>query len=337
MPDTTAACAAGPAGLTRRQLAFAGLATLASSQLMAQTGGKPLRILVGFPPGGSADLLARALAQQLGQKGLTVIVDNKPGAGGRIALEMLKTADSDGSVIAVTPASMMVVYPHIYRKLSYQPVQDFAPVSRVGSAQFVLTIGPQVPATVRTLNDFLAWCKAHPELASYGSSGAGSIPHFTGVALSKVAGVELTHVAYKGASPAMSDMLGGQVAANVGVISNALAHIQSGKLRALAVSGPSRSTSLPAVPTLAEAGYRAAQAVEWFGVFAPAKTTPEALGRLHAWVQEALRAPGMQEVLAKASFESGAGEGAKEFAQALQQDMQRWGEVVRQSGFTPED
>ena len=335
MPHT--ACPLGP---TRRQLGLAALGALtaaASGPLGAQTGGKPLRILVGFPPGGSADLLARALAQQLVSKGATVIVDNKPGAGGRIALEMLKSAESDGSVIALTPASMMVVYPHIYRKLSYQPVQDFAPVSRVGSAQFVITIGPQVPATVRTLADFLSWCRAHPELASYGSSGAGSIPHFTGVALSKVAGVELTHVAYKGAAPAMSDMLGGQVAANVGVISNALAHIQSGKLRALAVSGPSRSSSLPAVPTLAEAGYRAAQAVEWFGVFAPAKTTPETLARLHAWVQEALRTPGMQEVLAKAAFESGAGEGAKEFALALQQDLQRWGEVVRQSGFTPED
>lgn len=334
MPNTPAACAAG---LTRRQLALAGLGALASPHLMAQPGGKPLRILVGFPPGGSADLLARALAQQLGQKGATVIVDNKPGAGGRIALEMLKNGDADGSVIAVTPASMMVVYPHIYRKLSYQPVQDFAPVSRIGSAQFVITIGPQVPASVRTLADFLAWCKAHPEQASYGSSGAGSIPHFTGVALSKVAGVEWTHVAYKGAAPAMSDMLGGQVAANVGVVSNALQHIQSGKLRALAVSGPSRSSALPDVPTLAEAGYRAAQAVEWFGVFAPQRTSSDAVARLHALVQEALRTRGFQEALTKASFENGAGEGVKEFAQALQLDLQRWGDVVRQSGFTPED
>jgi len=337
MPSTLSPAAPEPTGLTRRQMALAGLAALTSPPLMAQSGGKPLRILVGFPPGGSADLLARSLAQQLGQKGATVIVDNKPGAGGRIALEMLKNADSDGSVIALTPASMMVVYPHIYRKLSYQPLQDFAPVSRVGSAQFVLTIGPKVPATVRTPADFLSWCKANPEQATYGSSGAGSIPHFTGVAFSKAAGVELTHIAYKGASPAMTDMLGGQVAANVGVVSNALQHIQSGKLRPLAVSGPTRSSALPAVPTLAEAGYRAAQAVEWFGVFAPARTSPDAVGRLHALVQEALRTAGMQEALAKASFESVTGEGVKEFAQTLQQDLQRWGEVVRQSGFTPED
>lgn len=324
-------------GLSRRQLTLAGLGALASPQLLAQTGSKPLRVLVGFPAGGSADLLARALALQLGQKGLTVVVDNKPGAGGRIALEMLRNAEADGSVIAVTPASMVVVYPHIYRKLGYQPVQDFAPVSRIGSAQFVITIGPLVPAPVRTLADFLAWCKAHPEQASYGSSGAGSIPHFTGVALSKAAGVELTHVAYKGAAPAMGDLLGGQVAANVGVVSNALPHIQAGKLRALAVSGPSRSSALPEVPTLAQAGYRAAQAVEWFGVLAPGKTPADAVSRWHALVQDALRTPGMQEALAKAQFESGAGETPKDFALALQQDLQRWADVVRQSGFTPED
>ena len=322
---------------TRRQLVLAGAAALISPHLAAQGNSKPLRILVGFPPGGSADLLARALAQQLVAQGMTVIVDNKPGAGGRIALDMLRNAEADGSVLALTPASMMVVYPHIYRKLGYQPVQDFAPIGRIGSAQFVLTIGPMVPASVKTLGEFLAWCKAHPTQATYGSSGAGSIPHFTGVALSKAAGVELTHVAYKGATPAMTDMLGGQVAANVGVVSNALPHIQSGKLRALAVSGPVRSGALPEVPTLAESGLRAAQAVEWFGVFAPAKTAAYTVNRLHTALLEALRTRGLSDVLAKASFELAGSETVKEFSQQLQQDLQRWGDVVRVSGFTPED
>ena len=324
---------------SRRDILLAGsaMAFTAASPVQAQTAGRPLRILVGFPPGGSADLLARALAQQLGSQGTPTIVDNKPGAGGRIALDMLKAADTDSAVLAVTPASMMVVYPHIYRKLGYQPMQDFAPVGRLGAAQFVFTVGPMVPATVRTLADFLAWCRAHPQLATYGSSGAGSIPHFTGVALSKAAGVELTHVAYKGAAPAMTDLLGAQVAANVGVISNALAHIQSGKLRALAVSGPVRSSALPEVPTVAEAGYRAAQAVEWFGVFMPARAPAEAVARLHAGLLDALKSRALQEVLGKASFEAGSGESMKEFAQLLQTDHARWGELVRMSGFTPED
>lgn len=325
--------------VSRREIlrSAAALAAMAGASVQAQPAGRTVRILVGFPPGGSADLLARALAQQLGSQGAQVIVDNKPGAGGRIALEMLKNADADGSVLAVTPASMMVVYPHIYRKLSYQPLQDFAPVGRAGAAQFVITAGPMVPASVRTLSDFLSWARAHPQQATYGSSGAGSIPHFTGVALSKAAGVELTHVAYKGAAPAMTDLLGGQVAANVGVISNALPHIQTGKLRALAVSGPVRSAALPEVPTVAEAGHRAAQAVEWFGVFLPARASAETVARLHAGLQEALRSRSLQEVLTKASFETGSGESVRDFTQLLHNDHARWGELVRVSGFTPED
>jgi tripartite-type tricarboxylate transporter receptor subunit TctC len=307
------------------------------SGVQAQTIAKTVRIWVGFPPGGSADLLARALAQQLGSYGSQVIVENKPGAGGRIALEQLKNADADGSVLAVTPASMMVVYPHIYRQLSYQPLQDFAPVAKLGAAQFVVSVGPQVPASVKRMADFVAWAKANPALASYGSSGAGSIPHFTGVALAKAAGIELTHVAYKGAAPAMSDLLGGQVAANVGVISNALPHIQSGKLRALAVSGPVRSAFLPDVPTLAEAGLAAAQAVEWFGVFLPTRASAPTVNRLHAAVREALKAKALQEVLSKASFEVAAGDSPKEFGEQFQADLKRWGEVVKVSGFTPED
>ena len=322
-------------------LAAAGLtgirALTLSGHAQAQTLNKTVRILVGFPPGGSADLLARALAQQLGNYGTQVIVDNKPGAGGRIALEQLKSAEADGSVLAVTPASMMVVYPHIYRKLSYQPLQDFAPVGKLGSAQFVFTIGPQVPASVKTLSEFLLWAKANPTLAAYGSSGAGSIPHFTGVALAKAANIELTHVAYKGAAPAMTDLLGGQVAANVGVISNALPHIVSGKLRALAVSGPVRSTALPDTPTMAEAGYRAAQAVEWFGLFLPAKASGDVVTRLNAALREALKARPLQDALAKASFEIAASESAKEFTQQFQADLNRWGEMVKLSGFTPED
>ena len=310
---------------------------LTGTELKAQTIPKTVRILVGFPPGGSADLLARALAQQMGGYGAQIIVENKPGAGGRIALEQLKNADADGSVLALTPASMMVVYPHIYRKLSYQPLQDFVPVGKIGAAQFVFTIGPQVPASVKNLAGFLAWAKANPALATYGSSGAGSIPHFTGVALGKAANIELTHVAYKGAAPAMTDLLGGQVAANVGVISNALPHIVSGKLRALAVSGPMRSAALPEVPTVGEAGYRAAQAVEWFGVFLPGKASNDAVSRLHASMREALGVKALQDVLAKASFDVAGSESVKDFTQQFHADLNRWGEVVKVSGFTPED
>jgi len=324
--------------IDRRQFVGAGaLLTAGLPMARAQGPDKPVRILVGFPPGGSADLLARALAQQLGRYASTVIVDNKPGAGGRIALELLKSSPADGTVLAISPASMIVVYPHLYRRLSYQPQRDFLPVARLASAQFVITVGPMVPASVRTLADFAVWCKANPSQAAYGSSGAGSVPHFTGVELGKVAGLGWTHVAYKGAAPALNDLLGGQVAANVGVISNALPHLQAGRLRALAVSGPVRSALLPEVPTLAQAGFAQALAVEWFGVFLPVAASPDVALRLNAAVREALQAKALQEVLAKAAFEPGGQESPTEFTQLLRTDHERWGAVVRASGFTPED
>lgn len=298
---------------------------------------KPLKIVVGFPPGGSADTLARVLAQQLMGVAPSVIVDNKPGAGGRIALEAVKNSEPDGATLVLTPASMVAVYPHIYRKLPYDPVIDFAPVGRVAAAPFIVAIGPQVPADVKTLSDFIRWGKTNPTLASYGSSGAGSIPHFTGVALGKAAGLDWTHVAYKGAAPAMNDLLGGQVAANVSVMSNALPHVQSGKLRALAVSSTQRNSALPTVPTFAEAGFKDAAAVEWFGVLAPAKTPAEVVNRLSQALNAAERSKPFQDALTKAAFDSFGSDTPTSFASALKSDLNRWGQIVKASGFTPED
>lgn len=298
---------------------------------------KPLKIVVGFPPGGSADTLARVLAQQLVGVAPSVIVDNKPGAGGRIALEAVKNSDPDGTTLVLTPASMVAVYPHIYRKLPYDSVVDFAPVGRVAAAPFIVAVGPQVPADVKTLADFIKWGKANPTLASYGSSGAGSIPHFTGVALGKAAGLDWAHVAYKGAAPAMNDLLGGQVAANVSVMSNALPHVQSGKLRALAVSSSQRNAALPTVPTFAEAGVKEATAVEWFGVFAPAKTPADVVNRLSQAINAAERSKPFQDALTKGAFDTYGSDTPASFANALKLDLSRWGQIVKASGFTPED
>lgn len=299
--------------------------------------GKPLRLVVGFPPGGSADTLARALAPQLAGVAPTVIVDNKAGAGGRIAVEAVRAAEPDGATLLLTPASMVAVYPHIYKKLSYDPLADLAPVARVGAAPFVVTVGPMVPPEVASLADFVKWARANPSKASYGSSGAGSIPHFTGVALGKALGLDWTHVAYRGAAPAMNDLLGGQIAANVSVISNALPHIQAGKLRALAVSAPQRSAALPTVPTFAESGAREATAVEWFGVFAPARAAPELVGRLNLAVGQAVRARAYADALAKGSFEAMPLEAPAAFSAALKADLAHWAATVKASGFTPED
>ena len=298
---------------------------------------KPLKIVVGFPPGGSADTLARALAQQLAGAAPSVIVDNKPGAGGRIALEAVKNSEPDGATLVMTPASMVAVYPHIYRKLPYDPITDFAPVGRVAAAPFILAVGPQVPVEIKTLSDFVKWGKANPALASYGSSGAGSIPHFTGVALGKAAGLDWAHVAYKGAAPAMNDLLGGQIAANVSVMSNAWPHVQAGKLRALAVSSAQRNPALPWVPTFAEAGVKEASAVEWFGLFAPARTPLDVVNRWSQALNAALRSKSFAEALAKGGFDAVEADTPANFAHVLRSDLQRWGQIVKASGFTPED
>lgn len=309
----------------------------ASKAQTSQIYNKPLKIVVGFPPGGSADTLARVLAQQLGAIAPSVIVENKPGAGGRIALEAVKNSEADGATLVMTPASMVAVYPHIYRKLPYDPVTDFSPVGRVAAAPFILAVGPQVPVDVKSLSDFIKWGKANPALASYGSSGAGSIPHFTGVALGKASGLDWAHVAYKGAAPAMNDLLGGQIAANVSVMSNALPHVQAGKLRALAVSSAQRNPSLPSVPTFAEAGAKEAAAVEWFGLFAPARTPVDVINRLSQALNAAERSKPFQDALAKGGFDPVGADTPSRFANALKADIHRWGQLVRSSGFTPED
>lgn len=330
--------------MQRRTFALAALAVLswthagpAAAQRPAPLLGKPLKIVVGFPPGGSADTLARALALQLDGVAPAVIVENKPGAGGRLALETVRNAEADGSTVVLTPASMVVLYPHLYKKLSYNPASDFTAVAPVAAAPYVFAVGPAVPATVRTLAEFAQWAKANPAQATYGSSGTGSMPHFTGVSLGKALKIDLLHVAYKGAAPAMTDLIGGQVAANLSVMANALPQIQAGKARALAVTGAQRSPALPQTPTLAELGLGEATAVEWFGVFAPAKTPPAVVAALNKAVGDAMRSKPFQEVLAKGAFEPVPADSAATFGALVQKDISRWGPVVKASGFTPED
>jgi tripartite-type tricarboxylate transporter receptor subunit TctC len=200
----------------------------------------------------------------------------------------------------------------------------------------VVSAGPMVPGEVKTLADFVAWCKANPRLASYGTSGAGSMLHFAGMMLARAANFEFTHVPYKGASPALQDLLGGQVASTVGVLGIALPHIQSGKLRALATSGAERSPFLPDVPTLKEAGYPGLEIVEWQGLFVPARTPPAIVDELNRAVRAALATSEVRAGLGKQAFDVG-GTSPAEFARLVQADIERWGPIVRESGFTPEN
>lgn len=319
-------------GSTSLACALMGLAPPARAQVIARTA----RMLVGFPAGGSSDVVARLLVEQIKDYASSMIVDNRPGAGGRTALDALKAGVADGSVLALTPGDQITLFPHVYNKLGYDPIRDFAPVTTVCTVQFLLTIGPLVPVQVTTLADFVEWCRANPKLATYGTPGTGSRPHFLGAALSRAGGFEFAHVPYKGGAPAIQDVLGGQIAAAINVISNALPHVQSGSLRALATTAPYRSSLLPQVPTMRELGYPACEAVEWFGVLMPAATSPTIVTALNSTIGHALKSDAIISGLAKQSFDL-AGSTPGEFAQLIKSDTDRWGEIVKSSGFKPID
>jgi tripartite-type tricarboxylate transporter receptor subunit TctC len=281
--------------------------------------------------------VARLLADQLrGNYAPTVIVDNKAGAGGRIGAQAVKAGEADGSQFLLTPASILTIYPHVYKRLGYDSLADFTPVSSVAAVTFAFSVSSAVPASVKTVADYVAWVKANPKDANYGSAAAGATPHFVGTMLGRAAGVQLNHIPFKGGAPLVSDLLGGQIQAGVNVLPEVLPHAQSGKLRILAVSGAKRSRFLPNVPTFAESGFKDVEASEYFGVFVPAKTPPDVVTKLNAAIQKALKAKPMIEGLEKLSFEV-EGQSPAEFDKIVKSELHRWGPVVKASGFSSED
>ena len=325
--------------ITRRRLitATAACAALALSSLSrAQVVRKLTRLIVGYPPGGSTDVIARLLVDQMKGYAPTIIIDNRPGTGGRLALEALKAAPPDGSVMILTPATTIAVYPHIYKPIGYDALADFIAVAAVASFSSVLSVGPMVPATVRTLPDFIAWCRANPARATYGTTGAGSVLHFAGMMLGREANFEFTHVPYKGAGPVLQDLLGGQIASAVNVLSSALPHIHSGVLRPLATSAAVRSPFLPDVPTFAEAGYEKIVMSEWQGIFVPAKTPPAIVEALNRAVRDALQTNAVRSGLTSQSFEV-SDLSPQEFAAKVKADYVRWGAIAKETAFTAEE
>lgn len=293
------------------------------------------RILTGFPAGGTLDVVARRVADKLrGDFARVVLVENRAGAGGRLAVDELKRSAADGSTLLITPAAMITLYPHLYSKLSYAPA-DLAPVCGATSVVFGIGVGPAVPDPVRTVKDFLAWARANPGQANFGSPGAGSPPHFAGALLAKETGVELNHVPYRGTVPGIQDLLGGQIACFIGPIGDYLPHVKTGKLRVLATSGPTRSRFLPEVPTVAEQGLKLLEQVEWYGFFLPGKAAPELVQRSAAAIRSALAAPEIPEALAQFGLEVAVTTPA-ELARAVKEEHAAWGPIVRRVGFSPE-
>lgn len=322
--------------LTRRQV----LQGAASSTVLAIAGpafaqGSDIaRVIVGFPAGGTADTMCRRLAERL-QPGYakSVVVDNKPGAGGKIAVQSMKSLPADGSVMLLTPMSMLGIYPHTYKNVGYNPFTDLTPVSLSTTFEFGFCIGPAVPESVRTLSDFLAWAKTNPGKANFGSPAPGSIPHFIGVLLGQAGGAQLTHIAYRGTGPALLDLIGGQVAAVSGLIGDINAQMASGKVRLLGVSGEKRSKFAPQVPTYAEQGFKDLVFSEWYGIYLPPGAKPDVVQRLHAALVPALASPELAQGIAAMGLEPASSTPA-ELEARLKADTQRWGPIVRSIGFT---
>lgn len=307
-----------------------GLAPSRASAVPLKSG----RIVVGFPPGGSNDVIARLLADKLrGSFADTVIVENKAGAGGRIGVEAVRNAPADGTVILQTPGTILTLYPHLYRSLGYDALRDLAPVSTVCTFDIALAVGPGTPA--RSVAELVEWFKANPQRASFGSPAPGASPHFVGLMFSQAAGLNLVHVGYKGAAPAVQDLLGGQIPAYFGTLADVAPYLDSGRLRVLATSGPGRAALTPDAPTFAQAGYASVVVQEWYGMLLPAGTAAGTVASLNRAIHDALRD---RDVLArlKSLNVDPAPTSPGDFAERIRAEQARWAPVVRASGFKPE-
>jgi tripartite-type tricarboxylate transporter receptor subunit TctC len=308
-------------------LAALALGGLLALPLAAQD--KPsLKILVGFPPGGSADTLARLVGDAVRDEFSAVTIENKPGAGGRIALAAVKAAKPDGQTVIILPSGPMVLFPHVYRKLDYDPVKDFTPVSLLAHFQFGVVSGPASGA--KSVGEMLAKAKADPKGATYGSPGLGTLPHFMGVMLEQSTGVGMTHVPFQGGGPANTALLGGHIGYKFDVVSETAELHRSGKVRIIAVTGPTRDPQVPEVPTLKESGVPM-EATAWFAMYAPAGVPQPVLAKLERAVSAALQKPAMQEKLRALGYDP-VGSTSAQLAAAQRTDLARWEKPIKATG-----
>ncbi len=317
----------------RNLLLTAAALSLPAVHSRAQTGADkpPLRILVGFPPGGSADIIARLLAERLSTQlgGQPVVVENKAGAAGRIAIEALKNAAADGNTLVVMPSGPVVLFPHVYKKLGYDPVKDLAPISQLAGFQFCVVSGPK--SNVRTVAEMLAKAKADPSTATYGSSGNGTVPHFLGLMIGDAAGIDLQHVPYQGGAPAMTALIGGHIGYTMDVLAESLEQHRAGKIRIIAVTGAQRAPQLPDVPTLREQGL-AMDASAWFAIYGPGALPAATAQRLSVAVQSAMKEPALQAKLSALGLEAIAST-PEQLAAVQRADLAKWAKPVKASGF----
>ena len=291
---------------------------------------KPVRIVVGYPPGGPTDVIARTVAQKLALAfAQQVIVDNRPGASGMIGAELVVKAPPDGYTLLTVPITFAVT-PSVFPKMPYDAEKDLAPVALIAAAPFILVVHPTLP--VKTVKDLIALAKSRPGQINYASASAGGMPHLAGEFFNMMTGVKLTHIPYKGAAPATIDLLAGQVSLMFNNMLSAMPHVKSGKLRAVAVTSVRRSGAVPELPASAET-IPGCEASGWYGAFAPAATPRDVVAKLNAEINRAMRLPDVVQRLAGNGVEAASMTPA-EFGAYLHSEIGKWGKVVKLSGAT---
>ena len=319
--------------MKRRHLlvtAASALPLLHAPQALAQSD-KPIKLIVGFPPGGSIDTVARTIAEKMRvDLNQPVVIENKTGAGGRLAAELLKNAPADGTTLMITPVVVPVLAPLVFSKLPYNPATDFTPVGHVVNFNFGLAVKGDSP--IKTVSEFVAWLKANPQKASFGSPAAGSLPHFFGLLLAREAKVDMVHISYNGGAPLQTAVLGDQVPAGIDVVFEFLQNHRAGKARIIATSGRARAKVLPDVPTFAEQGFPNIVGQGWFGLYAPPKTAAAEVERVNKALNKALASPDVIEKFLSLGLETGGGSVA-DLVRIMETDTNRWGPIVKASGF----
>ncbi|HSD52512.1 MAG TPA: Bug family tripartite tricarboxylate transporter substrate binding protein [Burkholderiales bacterium] len=295
----------------------------------------PVRILVGFPPGGESDVIARLVVDRMKTSlGAPVIVENKPGAGGMLAAEALKSAAPDGRTLMISPIAVTVFAPLTHTRLRYDPIKDFAPVSLAANFQMALAVGPGSPA--KTLHEYIAWARANPARATYGVPLAGGPTHFFGVMLARATGVDFSVVPYKGSAPFVNDLIGGQVPAGITVLSGLIKHHEAGKVRMLGTSGAQRSPVAPDVPTFKELGFASIEGTGWQAFHTSARTPRPTIDRLSTAIASAIKSPEVSERLLALGLEP-VGSTPDELATRVAEDTARWAPIVKASGFRADE
>lgn len=321
---------------SRRALLLAGVAAALAAPvplaLAQEYPARPVKLVVAYPPGGAVDQVARLLAEKLSASlGQPVVVDNRAGAGGLVGSDAVAKGANDGYTLLLGTVSSHAIAPAVYRKMPYDPVTDFAPVSLVALTPYIITVNPAVAA--RTLPELIALAKAKPDALNFGSSGTGTTPHLAGELFNTMAGTRIAHIPYKGSAPMLTDLLGGQV--QVAFDNTVIPSIKGGKLRGLAVTGPARLSAVPDIPTAAEAGLPGYEAVGWMGLYAPKGTPAPIVNRLAAETAKAMAAPDVQEKLSAMGFQPKT-DSPGQFDAYLRAETAKWAKVARDANVQPE-